>query len=105
MLTDEDVFIISRKNRKDPFFQHLQYLRNKLNLTGVVVESAYDESLDYDYTGAATECFAGYKSETEMLKKYGEEEYLRYCNQKISLFLNYEQNIRVKRAVFCYSKG
>jgi hypothetical protein len=73
LLSDEDLFLTSRKHRKDPFFEKLQYLRNKLNLTGVVIESAYDESNDYDFTAAATECFAGYKSEADMLKEHGEE--------------------------------
>lgn len=33
-MSDEDLFLVSRKNKNDPFFQKLQYLRNKINCSG-----------------------------------------------------------------------
>lgn len=42
-----DLFNVCQKHRKDPFFNKIQYLQNKLNLTGEVIESSYDETTDF----------------------------------------------------------
>jgi hypothetical protein len=60
MMSDGDLFVTCRKHSADPVFRKLLYLRNKLNLTGTLLETFYDESVDYEFTAAATECFAGY---------------------------------------------
>lgn len=41
-MSDQDLFIACQKHRNDPFFNKLQYLRNKLNLNGEVFEVPYN---------------------------------------------------------------
>lgn len=64
----------------------------------------FDDSKDCEFRGHAVESFLGFKNDTEMREKYGQELYLKYVCEKIALFLNIEQNIRIRRARFIFAK-
>jgi hypothetical protein len=89
LLTDTDLFIACRKFRNDPFFNKIVYIRNRVDVaeTGIVVE--FDGSIDCRFAGEIVESFLGFKTDEEMLKKYGRELYLKYLSEKIALFLNF----------------
>lgn len=53
----------------------------------------------------ATESLFGFKNEKELMNELGEERYLSFMNEKITLVLNYQHNVRVNKANFHYVKN
>lgn len=116
MLSDNDIFLVSCKGKQDLFFKKLQYIRNKIpSNNNIPIISHYS---DIDQEGnlikLATESLLAYRTEEEVFNQIMSEQeteedgirkYLKFLNQKIVLFLNYQHNIRVKNCDFIYIRS
>ena len=100
LMTDIDLYIVCQHQKKDYFYQHIQYLRNKLSLCDQEVKVPYTAA---DYTSLAGSAVSLMLGGSHLGQEEGEE-YLRLCNQKIALFLHFEHNIRVHKACFVYAQ-
>ena len=109
MLSDNDLYLTCCKNKIDPFFKKLRYLQNKIATNGnqpiTVPYPPACPNEDYDLIKLATESLLNLNEESDITNRIDPSIYLDYLNEKITLFLNYEHNIRVHKATFTYIKA